>query len=163
MFQVDEIIVYGKHGVCKVIAKGKLDMPLIDKNKEYYTLIPCKEKASVIYAPVENNKTVMRYVLTPEEVNSLLKEIPTLEEIQVENEKEREACYKESLGKCDCRELIRILKTLYIRKQLRLESGKRATTVDERYFHLAEEQLYGELSFVLEKTKEEILKEICWE
>ena len=52
MFQVDEMIVYGKHGVCKIAAKGKLDMSMIDPNKEYYTLIPCKEKASVIYAPV---------------------------------------------------------------------------------------------------------------
>ena len=46
MFQVNEMIVYGKHGICKVVAKGKIDMPMIDKNKEYYTLMPCKEKAS---------------------------------------------------------------------------------------------------------------------
>ena len=163
MFQVDEMIVYGKHGVCKVIAKGKIDMPLIDKNKEYYTLLPCKEKAAVVYAPVENNKTIMRYVLTPEEVNSLLNEVSELEEIRVENEREREACYKEILGSCDCRELIRILKTLYVRRQSRLESGKKTTAVDERYFYMAEEQLYGELCFVLGKTKDEIIKEICWE
>ena len=119
MFQVGEMIVYGKHGVCKVIARGKLDMPMIDKNKEYYTLLPCKEKASVIYAPVENNKTIMRYVLTPEEVNSLLKEVPILEEIWVTNEREREACYKETLRRCDCRELIRILPLLIRRKQIR--------------------------------------------
>lgn len=163
MFQVNEMIVYGKHGVCKVVARGKIDMPMIDKNKEYYTLLSCKEKASVVYAPVENNKTVMRYVLTQDEVNKLLKEVPALEEIWIGNEREREACYKEILGRCDCRELIRILKTLYLRKQSRLESGKKTTAVDERYFYLAEEQLYGELSFVLGKTKEEILKEICWE
>ena len=163
MFQVNEMIVYGKHGICKVVAKGKLDMPMIDKNKEYYTLLPYKEKASVVYAPVENNKTVMRYVLSSEEVNSLLKEVPTLEEIWITNDREREACYRETLGRCDCRELIRILKTLYLRRQFRLESGKKTTAVDEKYFHLAEEQLYGELCFVLEKTKDEILKEICWE
>ena len=163
MFQVNEMIVYGKHGICKVVAKGKIDMPMIDKNKEYYTLMPCKEKASVVYAPVENNKTIMRYVLTAEEVNRLLKEIPDLEEIQVENEREREACYKEILGSCDCRELIRILKTLYVRRQSRLDNGKKTTAVDERYFYMAEEQLYGELSFVLGKSKEEIIKEICWE
>lgn len=163
MFRVGEMIVYGKHGVCKVVARGKLDMPMIDKSKEYYTLLPCKEKAAVVYAPVENNKTIMRYVLTPEAVNNLLKEVPALEEIRVENERERENCYKETLSSCDCRELIRILKTLYLRKQSRLENGKKITAVDERYFHLAEEQLYGELSFVLGKTKDEILEEICWE
>ena len=35
MFQVNEMIVYGKHGICKIVAKGKIDMPMIDKNKEY--------------------------------------------------------------------------------------------------------------------------------
>lgn len=163
MFQVNEVIVYGKHGVCKIIAKGKIDMPMIDKNKEYYTLMPCKEKATIVYAPVENNKTIMRYVLTLEEVNNLLKEVPNLQEIPIENEREREICYKETLGSCDCRELIRIIKTLYLRKQARLESGKKTTAVDERYFYLAEDQLYGELSFVLGKTKDEIIKDICWE
>ena len=86
-----------------------------------------------------------------------------LEKQGVENERERESCYKEILRSCNCRELIRILKTLYLRKQSRIENGKKITAVDERYFHLAEEQLYGELSFVLGKTKDEILKEICWE
>ena len=58
---------------------------------------------------------------------------------------------------------VHVLKTLYLRRQSRLESGKKTTAVDERYFYLAEEQLYGELSFVLGKTKDEIIKEICWE
>lgn len=86
-----------------------------------------------------------------------------VDEIQVENEREREVCYKEILGSCDCKELIRIIKTLYLRNQSSLESGKKTTAVDERYFHLAEEQLYEEFSFVLGKSKDEILKEICWE
>lgn len=86
-----------------------------------------------------------------------------VDEIQVENEREREVCYKEILRSCDCKELIRIIKTLYLRNQSRLESGKKTTAVDERYFHLAEEQLYEEFSFVLGKSKDEILKEICWE
>lgn len=163
MFQVNEMIVYGKQGVCKVVARGKIDMPMIDKNKEYYTLMPCKEKSSVIYAPIENNKTVMRHILSLEEVRRLLEEVPTLEEISIVNDREREACYKEILARCDCRELIRILKTLYVRKQERLGSGKKITAVDERYFHLAEEQLYNELSLVLGRTKSEIEQEICWE
>lgn len=163
MFQVGEMIIYGKYGVCKVVAKGKIDMSMLDNNKEYYTLQPYKETTAVVYAPVENNKTIMRNVLTREEANDLLKEVSDLEEIWIGNEREREVCYKETLGRCDCRELIKILKTLYLRKQSRLESGKKTTAVDEKYFHLAEEQLYGELSFVLGKTKEEILREICWE
>ena len=35
-----------------------------------------------------------------------------------------------------------------------IAQGKKATTVDERYFHAAEEQLYEELSIALDMPKE---------
>lgn len=34
--------------------------------------------------------------------------------------------------------------------------GKKATTVDEKYFRMAEEKLYGELAFVLNIEKEDV-------
>ena len=57
--------------------------------------------------------------------------------------------YKECIRSCECRELIRIIKTIYIRKKERLSQGKKVTAVDERYLRLAEENLYSELSLLL--------------
>ena len=48
------------------------------------------------------------------------------------------------------------MKTLYIRRQKRLEEGKKTTAVDDRYFKLAENQLYGELAFALKVKKSEL-------
>lgn len=163
MFQEKEMIIYGSHGICKVEHVGKLNMPMADKNKLYYTLQPCREKSSILYAPVENNKTVMRKVMTVEEAHELLEHIPQLETVWIANEKEREVRYKEALKTCDCSELVRIIKTLYLRNQKRLEDGKRPTAVDERYFHQAQEQLYGELTFVLKMDRAEIQRQIRWE
>ena len=53
----------------------------------------------------------------------------------------------------NCRELVKIIKTLYNRKAARAQRGKRGTAVDERYFRMAEEQLYGELAYVLGMEK----------
>ncbi|MGN0308373.1 MAG: CarD family transcriptional regulator [Lachnospiraceae bacterium] len=163
MFQEKEMIVYGSHGICEVEHIGKLNMPMIDPNKLYYTLQPCKEKASVIYAPVENNKTIMRKILTKEEAQKLLEHVPQVDTLWIANEREREACYKEAIKSCNCEELLRIIKTLYLRKQKRIEDGKKPTAIDERYFQQAEEQLYGELSFVLKLDKNELQKQIQWE
>lgn len=52
--------------------------------------------------------------------------------------------------------LLRIIKTTYLRKQDRLEQGKKSTAVDEYYLTLAEKLFFSELCFVLKKDKEEI-------
>lgn len=46
-----------------------------------------------------------------------------------------------------------IIKLIYQRKKTRQEQGKKTTTVDGRYFNLAENLLYSELELVLQKIK----------
>ena len=81
---------------------------------------------------------------------------PALESVWIGNEKEREMQYKAGLRSCDCRELIRIIKTLYHRKMDRIKDGKKVTVVDERYFRQAEEQLYGELAFAMDMERNQV-------
>lgn len=156
MFQVNDRIVYGTHGVCMVTAIGKLAMSMADKQKQYYTLCPIYQHDAMIYVPVDNHKVNMRSVLSREEAEALIEEIPEIETIWIANEREREVQYKEALLSCDCRELIKIIKTLYQRKKARVRDGKKVAAVDERYFKQAEEQLYGELAYVLEMEREEV-------
>lgn len=156
MFAVDDYIVYGNHGVCKVEKIGTVSLAMADKNKIYYTLRPIYKTEAVVYAPVENPKSVIRSVLTKEDADRLIEEIPTLESAWVGSEKEREMQYKTALRSCDCKELIRIIKTLYQRKQDRIKDGKKVTVVDERYFRQAEEQLYGELAFAMNVDRSQV-------
>lgn len=149
MFAVDDYIIYGNHGVCRVENIGTVSLAMVDKNKVYYTLRPVYKNEAVVYAPVENPKSAIRPVITKEEAEQLINEIPTLDSVWIGNEKEREMQYKAALRTCDCRELIRIIKTLYNRKMDRIKDGKKVTVVDERYFRQAEDQLYGELAFVM--------------
>jgi CarD family transcriptional regulator len=156
MYEVNDKIVYGTHGVCEVTEVGRLSLSVADRKKKYYTLRPVYQKESLIYVPVDSEKIPMRPVLTEAEVQELLEEIPTLETIWVTNEKEREYQYKQIILKGDCRELVRIIKTLYFRMQSRIDDGKKVAAVDERYFRQAEDLLYGELAYVLQMKKEEM-------
>ena len=89
---------------------------------------------------------------------NLIKEINKIKEVLVENEREREKIYKEAMNSCDPQRLVSILKELYFRRKKRLEDGRKITTIDERYFKLAENQLYSELAFALGVHKSEIEK-----
>lgn len=156
MFQVNDVVIYGHHGVCEITEIGTLKMPMADREKLYYTLRPVNRKDSAVYAPVENRKIIMRPVITKEAAKELIQQIPEIETVWIVNEKAREVQFKEALQTCDCKELVKVIKTLYHRKQQRLESGKKVTVVDEKYFRQAEEKLYEELAFVLEMEKSKV-------
>lgn len=156
MFQADDVVVYGNNGICKITDVGTISMSGVDNHRQYYTLRPVYQSETVFYVPVENMKTNIRLVITKDEAKKLIEDIADMESAWIVNEKERETQYKEALRSCDCRELIKIIKTLYQRKQSRIQDGKKVTTVDERYFHLAEAQLYEELGFALGMAKEEV-------
>jgi len=153
MFNVGEHVVYGNSGVCKIEAVGPLDVGGISKDRLYYTLIPVDSKGSRVFTPVDNKKVVIRSTISAEEAMNLIDDIKNVETIWAEDEKGRESIYKESLKSCDCRELVKIIKTLYLRKQARITDGKKVAITDERYLKIAEESLFGELAFSLNKER----------
>ena len=156
MFEKGAYVVYGTKCVCKIEEITELDMKGSDEGRLYYVMHPCFQKGSTVFTPVDSGKTVMRPVMSREEAESLVDGIPQIEVLWEKNDKERERQYKEAIKSGDPREWIRIIKTSYLRGQKRQAQGKKATTVDERFFHAAEEQLYEELSIALEKPKENI-------
>ena len=64
--------------------------------------------------------------------------------------------YKEAIRTYDCQSLVRIIKTLYLRKQDRVQQGKKVLSSDEYYLKKAEELLYGEMSLALSIPKERV-------
>ena len=98
----------------------------------------------------------MRAAMTREEAEMLIKRIPQIEELEEADDRERERLYKEAIKSGKPGEWIRIIKTSYLRSRKREAEGKRATTVDDRYFHTAEEHLYAELAVVLGMEKDDV-------
>ena len=110
----------------------------------------------IVVMPVDIAEKRIRLAMNMDDAWRLIKEIKAVDEALVENEKEREKLYKEAINSRDPKQLISIMKTLYIRRQKRLEEGKKTTAVDDRYFRLAENQLYSELAFALNVQKSEL-------
>ncbi len=156
MFKVGDYIIYGNNGVCKVVDIGNIDSPGISKDRIYYTLCPLYTKGNKIFTPADNQKVKMRSVLTKEEATDLIDDIKNIDSLWILDEKKREMEYKEAFRKCDCRELVKIIKTIYMRKQMRLTEGKKLTAGDKKYFDMAEESLYSELAIPLEMNKDAV-------
>lgn len=156
MFKLEDVIICGKYGVCKVDEIGPVSFGGGAKNKMYYTLVPVYDTNSKAYVPVENDKIIMRPVMSEEEAKELISDIEGIDALWISEEKKRESLFKEAMYKYDCRELIKIIKAVYIRKRERTAQGKKVTMNDERYLHTAEENLYGELAVALKMDKDEV-------
>ena len=155
MYEIGDYIVKSVDGVCRVKDILHLDLSGTDKNKLYYLLVPLNDEKGKIYMPTDTKANV-RKVMSEEDAWKLIHRIPAIEEIWIDNEKLRERKYKEAVRSCNPEALIGIIKMTYLRRKERLEKEKKSTVVDERYFHLAENNLYSELGFALHKKKEDI-------
>ena len=142
--------------MCRVVEIGGPPMKGLPEGKDYYTLSPYYAEKSVIFTPCDNDKVVMRPIVSKKEADELIQMIPDIGYLGIPDEKKREECYKETIRTCDPHKFVSIIKTIYARKQQRISEGKKVTASDEKYFQMAEDKLYGELAIALEIEKNQV-------
>lgn len=156
MFGVGDYIVYGHNGICRVVDITHPDIAGTDNRRLYYVLVPEKTKSSRLFCPADNDKIVLRKIITADEAKEIIEETKTIEPLAVSNERLRDDSYKNAMKSCDLRQCVQVIKALLIRKKEREDNGKKITATDERYLKQAEEDLYGELSIATGRGWEEI-------
>lgn len=158
MFKENEYVVYHKD-VCKIVNIKKNSM----NNQMYYVLSPITDDSLKIDVPVNNQMGNIRKLITKEEINCLIKKIPSIEIIR-NNSKLIENDYKELLKEGSFESLIKIIKTTYLRNKERIDNKKKKGDKDDYYFNLAEKYVYNEFSVVLgldfEDTKAYIVSKV---
>lgn len=145
-----DYIVYRKE-TCKII----------EKEDGYYRLVPVNDTSIKYKVPVDSN--FLKKVITKEEIDRLLLEIPEINTIDL-GEKQIEQEYKELMKSGTHEDLVKIIKTSYLRNQIRIINNKRISKIDDEYFRRAEKYLYEEIGIVLnlsfENTKEYIINKL---
>jgi len=147
MYKIGEFVVY-KRDVCKVIEIKEKYF----NNVDYYILIPVFDKSLKISVPKDSD--LIRDLINKEELEKIITAMPNIKIIETDN-KMIENDYKELLQTGTHENLIKIIKTTYLRNQERLENNKKIGDKDDNYFNLAEKHLYSEFSVVLNLTIEE--------
>lgn len=159
MYKENDYLVY-KRDVCKVkeVRKDKLT------GMDYYILVPVMDKSLIIDVPVDNRMGYIRSILSKEEIEELIKKIPFIEPLTNISDKYLEKTYKELLYNGTIEDLVKIIKTSYIRNDNRIKNNKKISDKDKMFFDKAEQYLYSELSVVLnmsyDETKEYIINRI---
>ena len=147
MFKINDFLIYNKD-VCKVIdIKEKLF-----KDIDYYILESISDPTLKIQIPTTSNK--IRKLITLEELNNIIYNIPNIDIIK-ENDRLIENTYKSIMQSVTHEDLIKIIKTTYLRNEKRINDNKKISEIDDTYFKKAEKYLYNEFSLVLNKTFEE--------
>ena len=156
MYKLNKYIIY-KREVCKILEI----LPKYYNNNDYYLLSPLSDSSLTIKIPIENKN--IRELISKKEVERIIKKIPNID-IVAPNDKNIENIYKELLNNGTHEDLIKIIKTTYLRNKERIDNNKKTTDKDNYYFNLAEKYLYEEFEIVLnmtyDETKEYVIKKV---
>ena len=146
MFKIGEYLVYRKD-VCKVKdIKEK-------EGKEYYQLMPVDDESLKIEVPIDNEN--LRCVISKVDLEELVNSIPNIDTIDC-SDRMIELEYRNLISTGSKEDLIKVIKTAYLRNKERLASKKKLSEKDTNYQEKAEKLLYNELSVVLNKTFDQV-------
>lgn len=165
MFKVGEYVVYGNKGVCQIKSVGPINMPGVSKDRIFYTMTQVYIKGSTIFTPVDAEKQTLRPVLSKEEATRLIEGFGEISPDWISDDKERDRLYTDAIRSANSRVLCEMIIALYRRRLSRIADGKKATSTDERYYHAAEDILYGELGIALgigvDEVKNSVMERVC--
>lgn len=155
MYKIGEFIVYGNEGVCEVENISELNIPGTDKIKNYYSLKPMHGNGKV-FVPVDTN-IFMRPVVTPEEIQDIIKDIPLVDEAKQELNSARalQEHYKKLLNTHECVDTLTVMVSLNNKKANLVKNNKKLGQIEEKFFRIANDLIEDELSIVLGISKEE--------
>ena len=157
MFKKDDIVMYASQGVCKIT--DIVTQEVCNESSEYYVLQPVYSNTARVYVPVSNENLTnkMRRVISKEELNEMIDNIPEVASEWIENEHIRKEHYKEIISGSDRASLICMIRELYLHREALAKQGKKLHASDERFFKEAEKILYEEFALVLNIDTKEVL------
>lgn len=155
MYQAGDWVVYGIHGVCRVVGTEK---QLVNRKRtQYLVLEPLAQSESRFYLPTENPTAMakLRSVLSKEELAALITSEEVRQDGWIQEENQRKQYYRELIGSGDRVALMKMVTTLYRYKAAQAVAGRKFHQSDENFLRDAEKLLASEIALVMELTPEE--------
>lgn len=155
MFQTGQWVVYGIHGVCRIVGTEKQRVNRM--NVEYLVLAPLAQNEARFYLPTENPAAMAKLapVLAREAWLALMESDTSRASTWIEEENLRKLRYRDLLNGCDRVALMQMVSTLYRYRDARAAAGRKFHQCDENFLHDAEKLLSTELALVLELPQDE--------
>lgn len=149
MFQRGDQVLYGMHGICRIV---DLETKKIGaKAAEYYVLQPIDQSGSRYYVPTQNPNAVakMRPILTQEELHDMLHSADMGKDAWINDENQRKQRYCSLITSADRAALVQMVHAIHKHKAQLSAAGKKLHSCDENFLRDAEKLLGSEFSLVL--------------
>lgn len=149
MLQVGSQVVYGIHGVCRIV---DVEIRRVDRKKvEYFVLEPVDQPGTRYYVPTQNQVALskMRSLLSKDELEALLTSEDTRKDIWISDENLRKQKYREIINNGDRASLICMIRCLRQHRENQLAAGRKFHLSDENFLRDAQKILSSEFSLVL--------------
>lgn len=154
MFKVNDYIVYGLNGVCKVEDIEKVSISR--EEHEYYILSPVYNSKMTIKIPVNNKALSLRKLMTKTEVEDLIELFAKNEILEIEDTRKKIQEYKAIIKSGVAEEVIKVINSIRLEENEKASLGKKLNKTDEDIMVSAKKQLYEEIAIVLDINLDEV-------
>lgn len=165
MYQVGERLMYGLHGVCRVVREEQRRVD--GRTLTYLTLEPVGQRGACFLVPTQNAVAMARLRPLParDVMEQLLHEGPDLPDAWIPEESLRKQRYREYITGAEEEKLIRMVCALYRHRERQRSAGKKCHVSDENFLRDAEKLLCGEVAAVMgleEDQARSLIRQRLW-
>ena len=148
MYEVGQQVLYGIHGVCRIISIES--MRFGKERAKYYILEPMAQPGARFYVPVSNEAAVakLRPLLTREALLELLHSEGVRSFSWIADENQRKLRFREIISSGDREALMGMIGALYRHKQAQQAAGRKFHQSDETFLTDAQKLLHAEFAQV---------------
>ena len=149
MYQIGDQVVYGVHGVCRVVDQEER---VIDRKRvTYLALVPVGQAGSRYLVPTHNALAMskLRNMLSKEELAQLMDSEEVRADVWIRDENQRKQTYRELISSGDRARLMQMVRSLYRHKAAQSAVGRKVHLCDDNFLRDAEKILTGEVSVVM--------------
>lgn len=160
MYELNEILVYGNNGVCKVVDIRKEQFK--GSPAMYYILSPIFSRQSALYVPIENTtlSSKLRPVMLKETLHEMMLEAKSSEAVWENNDRVRGEKFHTILANGLSSELLKVLKSLVIHKNELKQTVKKLHNADERTLAICEKVVGEEYAYAFGVDVDDALSHI---
>ena len=155
MYQIGDQVVYGVHGVCRVVDQEER---VIDRKRvTYLALEPVGQDGSRYLVPTHNAAAMskVKAMLSREELSRLMDSEEVRADGWIRDENQRKQTYRELIGSGDRAKLMQMVRTLYRHKASQAAAGRKVHLCDDNFLRDAEKLLLGEVSIVMDLDQDQ--------
>ena len=155
MCHLDDYVIYGIHGACRVLGREK---QLVNKKRtEFLVLEPLVQSGSKYYVPADNPTAMakLQAVLSQDELVKLLESDAVREDCWISDEGRRKQAYRELITSADRLRLMQMVGSLYRYRGVQEAAGRKLHLCDDNFLRDAERLLSSEISLVMNLPADE--------